>query len=204
VSTSPITSIPLAQRSRPHGRRGLILGLGCVIASSGLALAVRSGGGPHPHAAIASGAHAAVDPRLILHARTSGVRGVLEGGVRVSGTLYPALPGLNTLRLTLRRASGVPVGTAPAEQVAVVVTMPGMAMPPVTATLTAHGRAYAGVMRLPMFGDDQARLVVGAPAGRDTGAIALTVPLDLTAIAHQRGVYTTAVAPGTGARGGRH
>ncbi len=132
---------------------------------------------PRPHTASASGAHAAIDPRLILHARTSGVSGVLEDGVRVDGTLYPARPGPNMLRLTLRGACGVMV---PVVRVAVVVTMPGMAMPPLTTTLARHGRAYAGVIRLPMFGNYQARLVVGVPEGRYTGAIVLTVPLGVT------------------------
>jgi len=107
----------------------------------------------------------------------------LAGGVRVDGTLYPALPGPNTLRLTLRRASGA---TASAARVTVVVTMPGMDMPPVAATLAAHGRAYTGVIRLPMFGDYQARLVVRTPAGkRYMGVIALTAPLDVAAVTYR-------------------
>jgi len=179
VSTSPVTPISTAPRSRPRGRLALTLRLGFVIAIIGLTLAVWSGAWPRPRAA----ARSTVDPRLILHARTSGVGGVLAGGVRVDGTLYPALPGPNTLRLTLRRASGA---TASAARVTVVVTMSGMDMPPVAATLAAHGRAYTGVIRLPMFGDYQARLVVRTPAGkRYTGVIALTAPLDVAAVTYR-------------------
>jgi len=181
ASTSPVTPIPPAQRSRPRSRLALTLGLGFVIAIIGLKLAVWTSGGSRPRAAIASGAHAAVDPRLILHARTSGVGGVLTGGVRVDGTLYPTLPGPNTLRLRLRRASGTMV----ARQVRVVVTMPGMAMAPVTATLTAHGRSYAGVIRLPMFGEYRATVVVRTPVRRYGGSVALAVPLDLGAGANR-------------------
>lgn len=175
-----------ASRMRRPARVALVLGAGLAVISGSLALvlAVWPGGGSHPHVALASGAHAAVDPRLILRARATGVGGMLAGGVYVSGTLYPALPGPNTLRLTLRRTSGATL--LPAGQVRAVVTMPGMAMPPVAATLTAHGRSYAGAIRLPMFGAYRARLVVRTPAGRYTGAVAVTVPLDVTAIAHRR------------------
>lgn len=185
ASTSPVTPIPPAQQSRSRGRLALTLGLGFVIAIIGLTLVVWTSGGSCPRAAIASGAHAAVDPRLILHARASVVRSALNSGVRVDGTLYPSLPGPNTLRLTMPGMSGAPGRAASVGRVEVVVTMPGMAMPPIAATLTAHGRDYAGIIGLPMFGDYRARLVVRTPAGkRYTGAIALTVPLDVAAVAN--------------------
>ena len=47
---------------------------------------------------------------------------------------------------------------------------------PVVATLAAHGRAYTGVIGLPMFGDYRATLIVRTSVGRYTGAVALTVP----------------------------
>lgn len=144
-----MTTATVAFRLRRPTPLALGLGGSLAVIIGSLALAVLSGGGAHVRAVIASGARSAIDPRLILHARTSGVRGVVEGGVRVSGTLYPTLPGSNTLRLTLHHTVGT---TPPTGQVRVVVTMPGMDMPPVVATLAARGGGYQSTIALPMFG----------------------------------------------------
>jgi len=65
----------VASRPRRLTPLVLVLGVSLAVASGSLALAVWSGDGSRPRAAIASGAHAAADPRLILYARTSDVAG---------------------------------------------------------------------------------------------------------------------------------
>jgi hypothetical protein len=118
-----------------------------------------------------------VDPRLIIHPQTVAIAGVLSGGMHLSGTLYPTIPGANTLRLTLRRGSGEPVLGA---HIRLVATMPGMALVHGRAVLAfRHGR-YSGVLRLPMFGFYLAQVVVDTPAGHYTGVITLTLPLPLS------------------------
>jgi hypothetical protein len=103
-----------------------------------------------------------------------GVGAVLTGGVRVTGTLAPTLPGPNTVHLVVRGRAGA---TVPASHVGLVVTMPGMAMRPITATLLARGHGYTGIIRLPMFGYYRTAVVVTGRAGRYTGALTLEIPL---------------------------
>lgn len=121
-------------------------------------------------------AAAAVDPRLVLHPHTTSITGSLAGGLKVSGTLSPTIPGKNTLRLALRSANGQPV---PAGHVSLVVTMPGMSMPPIRATLHAQGSAYASTIRIPMFGRYHATVTFATPTRHYTGAMAVNLPLPL-------------------------
>ena len=92
----------------------------------------------------------------------------------MTGTLAPTLPGPNTLHLVVSGRAGVAVQ---ASHVGLVVTMPGMAMRPIKATLVSRGHGYAGVIRLPMFGYYRAAVVVTGRAGRYTGALTLEIPL---------------------------
>jgi len=169
-----VTSVMMAPRRRRTRWIAFALGVSLVVIGGGLALAARAVASPRPDAP-APAARVAVDPApIILRARTMRVQGALGTNVQVSGTLSPALPGLNTLRLSVRRSPGADVR---ARQVMATVTMPGMDMPPIVATLAPHGHGYAGVIRLPMFGEYRASLVVRALAGRYTGIVALTIPL---------------------------
>jgi hypothetical protein len=115
-----------------------------------------------------------VDPRLIIRPRHAPIVAVLSHGVRLAGTLYPAYPGRNTLRLAVQGRSGSP---ATGHRVALVATMPGMAMAPIRATLIARDQRYVGNLTLPMFGVYRARVVVDTPAGRATGTLTLTLSL---------------------------
>src|SRR4029077_1364843 len=89
-----------------------------------------------------------IDPRLVVHARTQTVSGSLDGSLPLSGTIYPTLPGTNTI--TLQAAPGT--RTRDGEQMRLVLTMPGMTMTPVHATLTARDHKYTGRVYIPMFG----------------------------------------------------
>ena len=110
----------------------------------------------------------------MLQPRTVGVGAVLTGGLRVTGTLAPTLPGPNTVQLVVRGRAGA---TVPASHVGLVVTMPGMAMRPIKVALVSQGHGYAGVIRLPMFGFYRAAVVVTARAGRYMGGFTLEIPL---------------------------
>lgn len=137
-----------------------------------LALAVSSIGG-RQHAPTSPESGASVDPRLIVrpHAERLSVR--FAGGQRLAGSLYPALPGPNTLRLAALQGDRATSG-----HVDVTVTMLGMAMTPVHAMLSAHGHGYSGTLTLPMFGHYGADIVLHTPSGHYSGAvtIALTLP----------------------------
>lgn len=120
-----------------------------------------------------------VDPRLVLHRQTVPFSGAIAGGVSLDGTLSPSLPGLNTISLRIllpgRRV-------ARGGQLHVVLSMPGMAMVPVRATLTANSHGYRGRVVLPMFGRYRAQVDALTPGGRYTGAVILTLPLTLSAL----------------------
>jgi len=102
---------------------------------------------------------------------TQPVAGTLTDGERVSGMLYPALPGVNTLHLRVEnRGSGIAGAVGRAE---VAALMPGMAMRPAMATLVERAGAYRGTIALPMFGRYAARIVVVTRQGRRQGMLAL-------------------------------
>ena len=118
---------------------------------------------------------ATLDPRLILRAHTVTFSGALSGGARISGGIYPAFAyQRNTLHVTVRRADGTVVHGG---HITLVVTMPGMHMIPVKATLQAVSQAYSGVIILPMFGRYHIQTVVTSPSGRYSGAVALLLPI---------------------------
>lgn len=161
--------IPARAHAALPSPRGIRAGLSAGAAA--LAIELLTGCGGATPVAPSRAAAPTVDPRLIVRGHDQPVSGTLAGGVRLRGTLYPALPGVNMLSLRNSTRDG---GTGRLE---VVVTMPGMAMRPVHATLTPHQDRYQGTVTLPMFGRYVARIVLMTPRGRGQGTIPLVVPL---------------------------
>jgi hypothetical protein len=60
------------------------------------------------------------------------------------------------------------------------ITMPGMAMRPLRATLRGQAGRYRGTVVLPMFGTYLARVLLATPHGQRQGTLRLDVPLDLS------------------------
>jgi hypothetical protein len=116
---------------------------------------------------------------LVVRGHDQALSVTLVAGPRLSGTLYPALPGANALTLT---RSGAPTarGAVTAGTLGLRVTMPGMAMPPIQATLRGHGSRYRGTLVLPMFGRYLAQVVLVVDGRRWQGAMPLLVPLVVT------------------------
>lgn len=100
--------------------------------------------------------------------------GVLSNGLRLSGADYPAYPGRNVINLSVRRGG---IRLAPGTHIALSVTMPGMAMAPIRATLTASGQGYRGALVLPMFGAYRVAVVINTPHTRVSGITTVTLPL---------------------------
>jgi hypothetical protein len=151
----------------------LVIGGGLLLVLLGLGLALLS----RAHLSASSPtvpAQPSVDPRLIIRPRSAPVAAVLSHGVRLAGTLYPAYPGRNTLRLAVQ---GRTRASAPGNRVVLVASMPGMAMAPIRATLVALDHHYVGTVTLPMFGTYRAQVVVDTPAGRATGTLTLILSL---------------------------
>jgi hypothetical protein len=151
----------------------LVVGGGLLLVLLGLGFALQS----RAHLSASSPtvpAQPTVDPRLIIRPRHAPIAAILSHGVRLAGTLYPAYPGRNTLRLAVQGRSGTP---APGHRVVLVAGMPGMAMAPIRATLVARDHRYVGTLTLPMFGAYRAQVVVDTPAGRATGTLTLTLSL---------------------------
>ncbi len=96
--------------------------------------------------------------------------------MRLSGTLSLALPGANTLTLTLSGASD-DKGKDTAGTLGLRITMPGMAMAPVRVALRGRAGYYRGTLILPMFGAYVARVDLVAGRGRWQGGMPLLVPL---------------------------
>jgi len=146
----------------------------CALAgalTAGLLLAgcgAETGPAAHPAGSESAG--------VVVRGHAQPVAGTLAGGGRVRGTLYPALPRANTLRL---RVDGAGVGAAASGRMEVAAAMPGMAMRPATATLAARGGRYQGTIVLPMFGRYAARVVVVTPRARRRGTLTLDAPLTL-------------------------
>jgi hypothetical protein len=139
---------------------GVLLGVGLVLV------------GTEHH--VAAPATPTVDPRLILRPHSIHIAGVLSHGLRLSGTAYPAYPGRNVLRLAVQQGA---TPLARGGHVALSATMPGMAMPPLHATLAASDRGYRGALMLPMFGTYRVAVVISTPRARVSGTITLTLPL---------------------------
>jgi hypothetical protein len=162
-----------ARSPRRRTRSALVVGGGLLLVLLGLGLALlyrahRSTSSPTVPV------QPTVDPRLIIRPHNTPIAAVLSHGVRLAGTVYPAYPGRNTLRLAVQGRSGAPVPTNPG---ALVASMPGMAMAPIRATLLARNHHYVGSLTLPMFGTYRVQVVVDTPAGRATGMLTLTLSL---------------------------
>lgn len=87
------------------GVLAVMLGLGCVALGAGSSWSRWS-------RVDAPAATPTVDPRLIVVPRTAPIQGALSGGVRLRGTLSPAIPGPNTLRLWASNGVGARIGVA--------------------------------------------------------------------------------------------
>jgi len=118
-------------------------------------------------------------PHLVVQGHNQAVDTTLAGGVHLSGTLYPALPGANTLTLTL---SGMahPRGADTVGTLGLRVTMPGMVMAPVRVALRERDGHYRGTLTLPMFGVYVARVVLVARREQWQGTMRVRVPLLVT------------------------
>jgi hypothetical protein len=153
------------------------LGLGRLLLGSFLGLQGMTSAPAPPSAAPARAA--TVEPRLIVHQEFVPFAGTITGGATVAGTVRPSLPGMNTLSLRIllpgrRAAQG---GT-----VTLALSMPGMAMLPEQATLTASGGSYRGSVVLPMFGRYRARVAAVLAGDRYTGSLGLVLPLTLASL----------------------
>jgi hypothetical protein len=167
--------MPLSTVSDPHRRTrsALVVGSGLLLVLLGLGLVLLY----RAHLSASSPTvpvQPTVDPRLIIRPRHAPIAAVLSHGIRLAGTLYPAYPGRNTLRLAVQGRAGTP---ALGKRVALVASMPGMAMAPIRATLVARDHHYVGTLTLPMFGAYRAHVAVDTPAGRATGTLTLTLSL---------------------------
>ncbi len=179
MATTPAPTRSRLARPRPALHHGSMVGPRAYALASASTVAaglllVGCGAGPQPPAtALPTVWPAGADQ--VVRGHDQAVTGALTGGGRVRGTLYPALPGANTLRL---RVDGAGDPGAP-ERVEVAATMLGMAMRPVTTTLVACDGRYQGTIALPMFGRYAARVVVVTRRGRWRGTLTLDVPLAL-------------------------
>jgi hypothetical protein len=164
--------------TRLHRSRWSVVGLGASLLLLGTGVGLQGMKSADSRPNVAPSAPTTLDPRLVLHRHTVPFSATLDRGVALNGTLWPGLPGLNTLSLSI---------LLPGRQVArgggvsLVVSMPGMPMVPVHATLTASGQAYRGRAILPMFGSYRARVDASTASGRYKGALSLTLPLTLAA-----------------------
>jgi hypothetical protein len=166
--------------SRSHRRRqggpwGVLLG-GVLVVVLGVGVALRTG--TVIAAGVVPSATPTLDPQLVIHPRTVPISATLTHGAAIRGTLYPAYPGANTLHITI---DGRDRTRAPTASLVLVVTMSGMAMPPIHARLTGHESRYSGVIVLPMFGRYWARVSLTTPDGPITGTVVLplTFPHDI-------------------------
>jgi hypothetical protein len=108
---------------------------------------------------------------LILRPHAIAVTGRLSNHLPFRLTIYPALPGSNSLRV------GFPGNSRPDAQLTVVAGMTGMAMTPSRARLANHGHTFVGWINLPMFG--RYRLTVNSQleSVRHTDHVTVVLPL---------------------------
>lgn len=166
---------PPSRAGRALGRRAIVRGaivllLALCVAACVTPLMAGTGAGSRQQA---PGSLAAIAPRLIVRAHAAPIAATLHGGLRVEGSLYPALPGRNTLRLTEHGVGGQAQGGS----IDVTATMPGMAMAPARATLIARRGGYSGALTLPMFGVYRARVVAHTASGQYSGTITIALSL---------------------------
>lgn len=122
----------------------LVVGMGLVLFALGVAAAVLQ-----VQSASSIPATPAIDPRFIIHPKTTQLRVSLSPGLLLSGSLSPSIPGENTIHLAPR---GQDRGLRNSASITLVATMPGMAMVPQRARLVPDGHGYTGSISLPMFG----------------------------------------------------
>jgi hypothetical protein len=119
-------------------RRGA---LGLCVLILGTVLGMHSLTNAHFQPTSARPSTAAIDPRLIIHPHATSFRGSLGGGVKLAGTLSPSLLGTNVITLSVQPRDHAP---AHGGQVRLTLTMPGMRMSPIQATLAAGAGGYTG------------------------------------------------------------
>ena len=149
---------------------GALLVLGTVFAGLGIVAS---------RPAVAATVQPGIMAGLVVRGHHQAVVATLGAGVRVHGSLYPALPGVNTLDLTLRGAARMVDAIGPG-RLDLNVVMPGMVMRPVRVTLRGRNGRYRGNLSLPMFGGYVARVVLVTPGGQWRGTMDLAVPLTLS------------------------
>ncbi len=182
--------ITWSRRRRWGGLWSLLLGSGMLVILLGLGGALYERTQP-ARIATTPAATPTIDSRLIIHARTVPIEGRLAPGAWARGTLYPAYPGRNTLRLMVQRRGRA---LSPCASFALMtVTMPGMAMAPIHARLPGSGCRYSGAITLPMFGAYRAQIKVATPDGPATGTI--TLPLSRSAVKVRRIWYLWGYVP---------
>jgi hypothetical protein len=169
----------MTNSTRRHRARWGIAGLGASLLLLGAGVGLQGLKSADSRPSSAPTAPTALDPRLVLHRQTVPFSGTIAGGVSVDGTLWPSLPGLNTISLRLLRPGRQ---VARADRLSLVLSMPGMTMLPVHATLIASGQGYRGRAILPMFGRYRARVDAAIASGRYTGVLNLTLPLTLATL----------------------
>jgi hypothetical protein len=162
---------------RPHHFPWSIVGLGASLFLLGTGLGLHGMTSTDSRPSTDPTLSTTGGPRLILPRHTVPFAGTIDGGIVCYGTLSPSLPGVNTITLSLR-----PPGRLAARGglVSLVLSMPGMAMRPVKATLIASSEGYRGSAILPMFGRYRAQVDASTADGRYTGALSLTLPLTLS------------------------
>jgi len=158
--------------TRPWRARWSVVGpgLGLLLLGVGL-LGLRSADSqPRSAPVVATSGHSL----LILRGGPTPFAGALGGHATLRGTISPSLPGLNTLTLRIDLPGG---RVAWGGHVSLVLTMPGMAMLPVRATLTASSQGYRGSAIVPMFGRYRAQVDATTASGRYHGAVSVALPL---------------------------
>jgi hypothetical protein len=148
---------------------GLIVGIILMALALGIELSVRQA-----RSAESPVSTTAVAARLVLHPHTTRFRGVLSNGAAVTGTLFPTIPGENTIRLVLSGPSEAPKGGS---AVTLVAAMLGMRMAPARADLVSGAHGYAGIIDLSMFGRYRVSVRVVTPRGARHGTIRIELPL---------------------------
>jgi hypothetical protein len=136
-----------------------------VVGVGGAAILLRA------HAATPPIGQSGVDSRLILRPHTIAVTGRLANDLPFRFTIYPTLPGSNTVRVALPAASGRH------SHVTIVATMIGMAMTPSRASLVDHGGVFVGSVNLPMFGRYRLTVISQLQSARQAGHVTVVLPL---------------------------
>ena len=165
-----VTRYALRMRAAPIGA---LLVLGIVLAGLSPLWIVAS------RRAAAATIQSRVTSQLVVRGHHQVVDAMLDRGMRIHGVLYPALPGVNAVDVTLKGAARTTDVAGPGT-LELEALMPGMAMRPARATLRGRDGRYRGNLALPMFGTYVARVVLATPRGRWRGPMYLTVPLTLS------------------------